>query len=326
VLYTRKILELAEWAQKGIPVSVGPPLPPPTDWRFSNLIPLRAAQCRPAERQPKEVWALLQQVAMPQALREFVVRALWRKLAVAKRLGDMGIIGTRLCSLCGVVEDHEHALKKCRELSPIVAMVRGLWMPVVRDNQWYEPSRLCLEEPQHSLTTTQGLVMWSGILARWQIRCEVMSLRKGWEQRAVLQRLYAILNQWRATPRAALRREELEVAQEHLKGYLSGSIPRGPPTTDPMGWPDKDRAGKRRRATGTHREVLEQEGGQFLRVWVRTGRNDKGRVAYTTYYQQKDTRNSCRALPQGGTEEQAELWAVRETLGAVPGDVPLQLC
>ena len=40
------------------------------------------------------------------------------------------------------------------------------------DSRQIDPSRILYEGPFLSLTTTQGLVLWSGIKAQWRLRCD----------------------------------------------------------------------------------------------------------------------------------------------------------
>ena len=76
-----------------------------------------------------------------------------------------GIRDTALCPLCQRMEDHEHRLKKCTYLEVPFQLVRAMFKRVKMDGKVVEPSRMCLEHPELSLRTTQGMILWTAIHA-----------------------------------------------------------------------------------------------------------------------------------------------------------------
>ena len=78
------------------------------------------------------------------------------------------------CPLCGAIEDHEHRVKKCKYLDRPISIIRGMYSPTTTETgQRIEPSRICLDMPEISLQTEQGIFMWTAITALWRYRCEV---------------------------------------------------------------------------------------------------------------------------------------------------------
>ena len=57
------------------------------------------------------------------------------------------------------------------------ALVRRLWGGGVhvRDTDLYEPSSMCTDHVELSITMVQGWLVWSVVYARWLIRCEALS-------------------------------------------------------------------------------------------------------------------------------------------------------
>ena len=132
-----------------------------------------AAARRPEERQSPEVWVVLDKLKAPWRFKSFVRQALWKKLAVNTRLQQKGIRDSNQCPICTHAEDHEHGIKKCPYLDTPFQLVRPMFKRVKMDGKVVEPSRMCLEYPELSLQTTQGVVLWTAIYALWQFRCEV---------------------------------------------------------------------------------------------------------------------------------------------------------
>ena len=142
-------------------------------WALKRVAVAMAPTNKPEERQSPEVWARLEKLQAPWKMKSFVGQALWRKLAVNLRLQQKGIRNTALCPLCQGVEDHEHRLKKCTYFEVPFQLVRAMLKRVKLDGKVVEPSRMCLEAPDLSLRTTQGVVLWTAIHALWNYRCEV---------------------------------------------------------------------------------------------------------------------------------------------------------
>ena len=143
VLYTRRIVDLADRAaaSQGDGATFPPPPPAVDAWSFANICRARAQTVRIEERQDSEVWEHLREFNVPPRLYHFVLRALWRKVPVAARMFAFELVSTLDCTLCSRQEDHTHILKRCPYLSIPFSVIIRLWGAVVNDNSWIEPSR-----------------------------------------------------------------------------------------------------------------------------------------------------------------------------------------
>ena len=78
--------------------------------------------------------------------------------------------------LCGVLEDHTHGQKRCFFLQDALAFVKQLWGVYIEGNNWYEPSRMCIDYQLLSVTTVQLWLVWSAVYACWLIRRESLTV------------------------------------------------------------------------------------------------------------------------------------------------------
>ena len=91
-------------------------------------------------------------------------------MPVGSRL-EKGLSVIPLCPLDGRVEDHEHVFCHCNFLRLTFETVCRCFGVFRTDNGVVmEPSRLVTDHTEYSLKTTQGLLVWSGIMTR--ISCE----------------------------------------------------------------------------------------------------------------------------------------------------------
>ena len=97
--------------------------------------------------------------------------------------------------------------KKCFFLQDSLALVRRLWGVHVSENAWHEPSRMCTNYSEWSVSTIQGWLVWSAVYARWLIRCEALSEKPPDIPTTVLQRFFSIMLTWKALPQGVLPRE-----------------------------------------------------------------------------------------------------------------------
>ena len=178
------------WSQKeaSAPVAVCS-----EEWLFANVRRARARADRIQERQDARAWERLRAFHIPLWLYHFVLRALWRKMPVATRMFAFRMTSTQDCTLCSHPKDHAHILKRCPYLSPPFFVIRRLWGAVLHNNQWVEPSRVCLEHNELPLTLLQGWLCWAAIYTRWLIRCEYISFHRVDATTAILQRWYSVI-------------------------------------------------------------------------------------------------------------------------------------
>ena len=64
------------------------------------------------------------------------------------------------------------------------------------DGKVVEPSRMCLEHPEVSLRTTQGVILWTAIHALWNYRYEVQFGRQKLDTKRYLAMWMANLREW----------------------------------------------------------------------------------------------------------------------------------
>ena len=96
-----------------------------------------------------------------------------------------------------------------------------------------EPSRLLRDFPLLSITTTQGLSLWAGLKAQWNLRCRA----KYQHQPATLDEFIAgwagVLRCWRAESNMSVPRRDLFLFINILDGWFDNpampGIFQGPP-------------------------------------------------------------------------------------------------
>ena len=94
------------------------------------------------------------------------------------------------------MEDHEHRLKKCTYLDVPFQLVRAMFKRVKLDGKVVDPSRMCLENPELSLRTTQGAVLWTAIHALRNYRCEVQFGKQKLDAKKYLATWLVNLREW----------------------------------------------------------------------------------------------------------------------------------
>ena len=137
-------------------------------WLTRKMLLYMHHKRRHEPRQPPEVWQTFGQLFLPKWDRDFIRRALWRKLALGTR---MERLGSKLCLLDGRVEDHEHVFCHCMFGAFMQSTVRKAFGLVESGRVQVEPSRLLRDFPLLSLTSTQGLLLWAGLRAQLNLRC-----------------------------------------------------------------------------------------------------------------------------------------------------------
>jgi ribonuclease HI len=171
--------------------------------------PLSLSQCvgevtNVDERQPIEVWRKLSKLQLPGKDKDFIRQALWKKLPTGLRLQRIFPSLSRLCPLCGVVEDNNHRLKACPFLSPPLLVLRQLFGPVEVAGSSVEISRLCTDHALLSLSTVQGVLLWKAIHVLWIYRCRVLFDKERADQLDFIRLLKESLSWWQVQPALAV--------------------------------------------------------------------------------------------------------------------------
>ena len=121
-------------------------------------------------RQPVQVWRSFDKLVLPHSSKEFIREGPWAKLKVWDRL-KAWLPGKRNCALCGDIETVSHALFNCKLLLLACDTI----------SKCFDTISKCLDTPVHSiaqdhektLTTPQGLLLWSARQASWNVRTSV---------------------------------------------------------------------------------------------------------------------------------------------------------
>ena len=220
VLYTRRIVDLADRAAASQGGGAALTTPPVDAWSFASVRRARARTVRIEERQDSRVWESLRGFNVLPRLYHFVLRVLWRKVPVAARMFAFGLVSTLDCTLCSQQDDHTHILKRCPYLSIPFSVIRRLWGAVINGNSWIEPSRLCLEHSSISLSSVQGWLCCAAIYARWLIRCEYISFQRVDATTALSQRWYSVIHLWGSLSQGALPASVVKTTLHGIAQFL----------------------------------------------------------------------------------------------------------
>ena len=125
----------------------------------------------PQKRQEPRVWEQLEKLKMPGRQKDFVRKALWKKLMVGAR--TQKAYHQPNCVMCSVCETVNHVLSRCKfwlVACDIVTKALGpVWGPT---GAMCPMKRLLIDEPVLSLQTTQGQALRAAARAGWVLRCE----------------------------------------------------------------------------------------------------------------------------------------------------------
>ena len=125
----------------------------------------------PQKRQEPEVWEQLAKLKMPGVQRDFVRKALWKKLTVGAR--TQKAYHQPNCDLCAKTETIKHVPSGCKFWSVACDIITKAFGPVWDCTGAMCPmNKLLVDNPLLSLQTTQGLAIWAAARAGWVLRCE----------------------------------------------------------------------------------------------------------------------------------------------------------
>ena len=115
------------------------------------------------------VWKVFSRLRIPSFDRDFIRRALWRKLTVAQRLCAM----TRQnnCPFEPLVETHQHFFEGWQFMEFLGSSIEHTYGQVeLEGGGWVAVKHLPYRQSELSLTITQGLVYWAGLATAWSLR------------------------------------------------------------------------------------------------------------------------------------------------------------
>ena len=117
------------------------------------------------------MWEQWQRLKLPPRDRDFIEKALWRKLQLGGRMCQV-YPGEKLCPIDLGKETHLHFFRGCLTSYVLFDLVQQSFGVVQdKDDGVVEPSRLVVDAPLLFLGTTQGLLIWARLRAQCVLRC-----------------------------------------------------------------------------------------------------------------------------------------------------------
>ena len=139
-------------------------------WRSRSLLLAATRDSMIFRPTGDRVWKVFSRLRVPSFDRDFIRRALWRKLTVAQRLCAM----TRQdnCPFEPLVETHQHFFEGCQFTEFLGSSIEHTFDQVeLEGGGWVAVKHLPYRKTEHSLTTTQGFLYWAGLAASWSLGC-----------------------------------------------------------------------------------------------------------------------------------------------------------
>ena len=212
---------LAEWRQRA-PCDMGSW---PIKWKSQNvLVAIPRGAAPPVAGMGSWTWGLFCKLRIPGWDNDFVRRALWRKLAVASRLVAM----TR-CSKCafdGKDETHAHVFGECRFGQFVHEAVRHTFGPL-KDPEGTSIDLSCnfLQKQEVALTTTQGILSWSGMSVAWAQRCQAVLGKQTVSLHTMVAPWMSKLEFWRQSTNLSVHRSSISPLLFNLRSWIdTGSL------------------------------------------------------------------------------------------------------
>ena len=206
----------------------------PKEWTQPNQKML-AVLCLlepPQKRQEPEVWEQLALLKLPGAQRDFMRRALWKKLAVGAR--TQHAYHQPNCILCSVPKTIKHVLTACKFWPVAVDIVRKAFGPVWgRDGAMCPMDTLLVAQPLLSLSTTQGLALWAAARASWVLRCDAKFRSLSVAMPDFVVAWMTLVEVWASAPQSSFVRQEAKHLCNCLRKFLDGDQPF--PSMQPQG-------------------------------------------------------------------------------------------
>lgn len=88
------------------------------------------------------------------------------------------------------------------------------------DKKTVEPSRMCLEEPLSSLSTVQGVFLWTAINALWLHRCDVQFGRQSKDVKKFMAQWHSVLEGWGKWEDVDVDKRQTKRLQQAIKAWM----------------------------------------------------------------------------------------------------------
>ena len=305
-------------------------------WRSRSLL-LAATRDRLLLRPTGDrVWKAFSRLRVPAFDRDFICRALWRKLTVAHRLCAM----TRQdnCPFEPLVETHQHFFEGCQFAEFLGSLIEHTYRPVELDGGgWVAVKQLPYRHSELRLTTTQGLMYWAGLATAWSLRCQRLFVGSLFTVFEFVAALVCKLRVWLNLQNPTLPRTELRPYLDNLLEWqrtrrlgTKWRSPKGPRpvlslTAEVRTEWKKEKYASHIERTLTALGVLQEKGwdvvftdgsSKRVRGWEQAG--------FGGFYGEGDERNfACPLNPQelqtnGRAQVRAVLFAMRQCTGVNP--------
>ena len=298
-------------------------------------------------RQDPATWRAFHRLRLPPGDLEFLFIALWKKVAVGKRLHSIFPHIPDTCPFCGSVEDMHHRTKACAWLVTPVRVLNNTFPAVQLATGRAPISRLCSDYPTLSLTRALDLLLWKYVRVLWQFRCMEQFRNERTNQSAYIRMLHSETAKWLEMPELSVTHQAVHLFLTGLQGWLQdreflvlpgsataaqkrsapcvGAAP-DPHMYRPFRW---DKAGRNRE----RQSARDQEGRGDVPQHVPEGFIDGsyaerargvGFAGCGVWFGPLDPKNMSSYLPgMDQTNNRAELSASTAALHAVPAAQPL---
>ena len=175
----------------------------------------------PQKRQDLEVWEQLAKLKMPRPQRDFVRKALWKKLTVGDR--TQKAYHQLNCNMCSVPETIKHVLSGCKFWSVACDIVTKTFGPVWGPTGVMCPmKRLLVDQPLLSLQATQGPALWAVARAGCVLRCEVRFRSVNSSLSDFISAWTTIVHTWVSAAQTSFVREEASHLCKCLNRFQQG--------------------------------------------------------------------------------------------------------
>ena len=305
-------------------------------WRSRSLLLAATGDIMIFRPTGDRVWKVFSRLVVPSFDRDFIHRALWRKLNVAQRLCAM----TRQdnCPFEPLVETHQHFFEGCQFTQFLGSSIEHTYGQVeLEGGGWVAVNHLPFLQTQQSLTTTHGLLYWAGLAAAWSLRCQRLFMGTLFSVFEFVAALVSKLQVWLHLQNPTLPRAELRPSLDNLLEWqrtrrlgAQWRSPKGPRhvltlTTEPRTEWKKHKYARHIEQTLTALGVLKEKGWDVV---FTDGSSERVRgweqVGFGGFYGEGGERNfACPLDPQevqtnGTAEVRPVLFAMRQCTGSRP--------
>lgn len=293
-------------------------------WSIGKVTAMNPPKQTP--RQEEKVWKVFSTIVLLPADKRFIRTGLWKKIPIRGRLFTAGVCTTNTCPIDGCVEDMAHRLKHCTALIPWIAFIRKVFGMVFWNGQFYEPSRLIVDEPQLSISCVQGLLMWLGCRVLWVLRCDVIFRKETFSEKEFFTRLYQALSRYTTGQFYSISSNVAQHTRMAIKEYIaSGKHVKMCDTPKPKWFPlttNKKTLDKKKEEMRSVIHLIQEQLNSLVNEYKEKGfrsvytDGSSDRVqeewvgGYGIWYGPEDEMNESGPVPHNqATNNAAELWA-----------------